>query len=175
MFIALRDLATQPVVVSESLKPGVVDLRSPDCRQVGPLTVDAIVSLVSEEIRVQGRLEVEVEAECSRCLELVRIPVKKDFDLFYRSSKTLTPTKRDEEIELKPQELDVGFFVGTGLELNDTLREQILIEVPMQPMCQPRCRGLCPECGANLNVAPCGCAGKPVDPRWVKLEELRKS
>lgn len=174
MYIALKELAIQPIVISEVLKPGVVDLRSQDFSQRGPLVVDAVASLVAEEIRINGKLEVGVETECCRCLEKMQVPVKKNFDLFYHSSKTLTSVKRDEEIELKRPELDVGFYVRTGLEFNDTLRELILIEMPMKPVCRPDCRGLCLHCGANLNGAPCDCPAEEADPRWSELKRLKK-
>lgn len=174
MFIALKDLAIQPIVISEVLEPGVVDLRSADFRQSGPLNVEAVASLVSEEVRINGMLEVEIETACSRCLESMRIPVKKSFDLFYRSHKSVGAVERDEEIELKRPDLDVGFYVGTGLELVDTLREQILIELPMKPICQTGCRGLCPHCGANRNTAPCSCGEKEFDPRWAGLIGLKR-
>lgn len=174
MFIALKDLAVQPVVISEVLKAGAVDLRSPDFRQVGVLTVEAVASLVSEEVRVRGELQVRVETECSRCLERMGIPVHKPFDLFYRPSRTLQPTSRGEEIELKRPELDVGFMVGDKLEFNDTLRELILMEMPMKPICRPDCRGLCLQCGTNLNAGTCGCSAEEVDPQWSPLRALKK-
>lgn len=175
MFIALKELAIQPIVISQALEPGVVDLRSPDFRQSGPLTVEAVASLVSEEIRIQGRLAVRIDTECSRCLERMPIAVEKEFDLFYRAHKSRSPVKRDEEIELKRPELDVGFYVGVGLEFNDALREQILIEMPMKPVCNPACQGLCPQCGVNLNTSYCSCSRENVDPRWTGLKTLRKA
>jgi uncharacterized protein len=104
----------------------------------------------------------------------MEIPIKKAFDLFHRSSRTLEPTARDEEIELKPGELDVGFFAGEGLEFNDSLRELILMEVPMKPVCRLDCRGLCPQCGANLNAGQCACPVEEADPRWAKLQALKR-
>jgi uncharacterized protein len=175
MIIALKDLAIQPIIISEVLGPGVVDLRSGDFKQTGPLLVEAVASLVSEEVRVKGTLEVEVETGCSRCLEPMKIPVKKSFDLFYRSHKSVGPIRQDEEIELKSPDLDIGFYVGAGMEFNDTLREQILIELPMKPICQLGCQGLCPHCGANRNIAPCGCADAEWDPRWASLGTLKRS
>ncbi len=173
MYIALRDLAIQPIVISESLAPGVVDLRTTDLRQKGRLDVEVTASLVSEEVRIAGRLEVRVETACSRCLEPMEVSVKKSFDLFYRSQKALIPKRPEEEIELKPPDLEIGFYIGTGLELNDVLREQILIEMPMKPVCRPECRGLCSHCGANLNVTPCHCEKEEVDPRWSGLNSLK--
>lgn len=175
MFIAVKDLTIQPVVISEALNPGIVDLRSSEFTQSSPLVVEAVATLISEEIRIKGQLGVEVETLCCRCLESMHIPVKKSFDLFYRSHQTQSDVKRDEEIELKSSELDVGFYVGRGLEFNDTLREQVLIEMPMKPVCRPDCRGLCPQCGANMNLAPCHCLPQIGDPRWMGLKALKKS
>ncbi|MDD5543546.1 MAG: DUF177 domain-containing protein [Acidobacteriia bacterium] len=174
MLIALKDLAVQPVVISEVLRAGAIDLRSPDFRQVGVLIVEAVASLVSDEIRVQGELQVRIEMECSRCLERMEVPVQKTFDLFYRPSRTLQPTSRGEEIELRRPELDVGFFVGDKLEFNDALRELILIEMPMKAMCRPDCLGLCLQCGTNLNTGTCACSGGATDPRWAQLKASSK-
>lgn len=174
MFISVKDLAIQPVRISEVLAPGIVDLRSVEFTQSGPLLVEAVATLISGEIRIQGRLEVQVETFCSRCLESMQLPVQKGFDLFYRSHQTLPDVKRVEEIELKSSELDVGFYVGGGLELKDTLREQVLIEMPMKPVCRPDCQGLCSHCGVNLNLASCHCVAEGDDPRGVELKTLKK-
>ena len=57
------------------------------------------------------------------------------------------------------------------LDLRDALREELLLAVPQFVECRPDCRGLCPECGANLNAGPCGC--RPIrDPRWGPLGDL---
>jgi uncharacterized protein len=66
----------------------------------------------------------------------------------------------------------VVFHDGHHLDLTGELRQAVLIDIPIRSLCSETCRGLCPTCGADREVEPCGCADDPVDPRW---EALRKA
>jgi uncharacterized protein len=152
--ITLEELELHPVVVSKTYAPGTLDYHGADFRQVAPLKVDAVAELVGSEIRILGRLGTRLDACCDRCLTSVAIPVEQDFDLFYRPLSTIA---REEEVEVPEDELEVGFFSGDGIELADVVTEQVILSVPMKVVCQTDCRGLCPVCGANLNLGKCGC------------------
>jgi uncharacterized protein len=69
--------------------------------------------------------------------------------------------------------IEVGYYEGSGLELNDVLREVVLLAVPMQLVCEETCKGICPDCGQNRNQIACDCHAKAVDDRWSKLHEIR--
>jgi len=60
------------------------------------------------------------------------------------------------------------------IDLAPLAREALLLELPLAPLCQAECAGLCPTCGADLNAGPCGCAGVVADARWLALDELRE-
>lgn len=169
MFIDFKELALKPLVISTSLRPGVVDLKSKDITQHGQLNVEAVAELVSQEVRIRGHLAVQLQVPCSRCLEPLLVSIDKPFDLFYRSLKTIA---REEEIELTDSDMHVVFFSGNGLEFNDVLAEQILIEVPMKAICREGCKGLCPQCGTNWNVESCPCA--PKNSPFANLWTLRR-
>ncbi|MBN1225748.1 MAG: DUF177 domain-containing protein, partial [Deltaproteobacteria bacterium] len=79
---------------------------------------------------------------------------------------------QEEEIELEREDLDIGFYKEGIIDLTEVVREQILLAVPMIPICKEDCKGLCPYCGQNLNQCKCVCAGKTIDPRWSKLQNL---
>ncbi|MGH9435935.1 MAG: DUF177 domain-containing protein, partial [Terriglobia bacterium] len=96
----------------------------------------------------------QVGAECARCTTSVDIPVEQDFDLLYRPVSSIA---RDEEIEVAPDELDVGFYPGDGIDLADVVKEQVILALPMKVVCREDCRGLCPACGIDLNAGPCHC------------------
>jgi uncharacterized protein len=124
------------------------------------------------EIRVQGRLTVTMEADCDRCLESAHYPIQSDFDLFYRPAAPAHTHRPAEEIEIDEGEVELAFYEGGGLELKDILREHILLSMPMQKVCDETCRGICPQCGQNRNLAPCGCQTKSADDRWEALKNL---
>ncbi|MBZ5606112.1 MAG: DUF177 domain-containing protein [Acidobacteriia bacterium] len=86
------------------------------------------------EIRVKGHLKAEMESECDRCLEDARFPVDSDFELYYR------PVEEGygEEVSIDKSEAEMGFYEGDGIELNDVLREFVLLALPMQRVCDER-------------------------------------
>ena len=155
MFITLQELELHRVTVSKTYPPGALDFKEVEFRQAGPLTVNAEAELAGKEIRIQGHISGTLEAACSRCLEQVRLPVERDFDLPYRPMEEIA---REEEVEVKDGELEVGFYSGEGVNLADVVREQVLLSFPMKVVCRPDCQGLCPVCGANRNLEDCACS-----------------
>ena len=91
------------------------------------------------------------------------------FDLFYQPASNIA---RDEEIEIDEGEAEIGFYEGGGLELEDILREQILLALPMQRVCSEDCKGICPVCGKNRNQNACDCSTVKADDRWGALRKL---
>lgn len=155
MFITLAELELHRIVVSETYASDQLDYHGAEFRQREPLKVDAVAELAGSEIRIRGHIGTRLEANCDRCLGPVEIPVERDFDLFYRPIGSIA---REEEIEIPKHELEVGFYSGNGIILADVVTEQVILSVPMKVVCQPRCRGLCPVCGANRNHQACNCA-----------------
>ncbi len=167
MLITLQELELHRVVVSKTYAPGSLDYRGAEFRQVEPLSIEAVAELAGSEIHIRGHLRTRLEASCDRCLGAVEIPLDRDFDLFYRSVKTLN---REEEIEIPTGELDIGFYSGEGVALADVVTEQVILSVPMKVICRADCRGLCPTCGANRNREACRCPPLPSDSPFAFLK-----
>ncbi|MEO7142761.1 MAG: DUF177 domain-containing protein [Bryobacteraceae bacterium] len=168
----MRDLELRKAAFNVAIPPGQIDFADSKLRQVTPLMADGAMELLEntqDEIRVSGCLEVQMETDCDRCLEPVRIPLGAPFDLYYRLNGSVGG--RD-EIAIRTPDSEVGFYEGDGLELNDILREQILLLLPMQRVCSESCKGFCPACGANRNQVDCGCHFQPQDDRWSALKNL---
>jgi uncharacterized protein len=173
VFFHVRDLALKPAQFDVALEPGKVDFLDPKIRQKGPLHATGRVELASEmlgEIRIRAHVKVEMEADCDRCLEPAGFPIEEDFVLLYRPMAESVA----EEAELDADESEVGFYEGDGLELNDVLREYVLLALPMQRLCSEVCKGICPDCGQNLNQQSCQCAAKVADDRWAALKQLKQ-
>jgi uncharacterized protein len=96
--------------------------------------------------------------------------VAHNFDLLYRPQGT---DAGREEISVTTAEAEVSYYQGEGLLLEDVLREQVFLALPLKAICRDDCRGLCPHCGKNLNVEACDCAAPLEDPRWSALKEIR--
>ena len=169
MFVTVEELRLHPVSISETYPAGALDYHTSDFRQTGNLKVRAVAELVGEEIRFHGHLETRVEATCDRCLGPVELPVASNFDLTYRPMATIA--REGEVLELPPDELEVGFFSGAGIEVADVVAEQVNLFMPMQVTCTPQCQGLCPTCGANRNLEACSCGEAAHDSPFAALVE----
>jgi uncharacterized protein len=150
------DLAFEETISSEELK------------LLSPARVALRVEKVGDEVVIGGRVETSVELHCSRCLRTFSRDLDVNINVVYHPVEEL---KGEEKHEIKDDELDMGFYAGDELDVRDLLSEQILLNVPMKPLCSESCKGICPRCGADLNVAQCACGGRETDPR---LEILRK-
>jgi uncharacterized protein len=178
MLIEIQDLETQPVDFRQEYSPGAIDL-GPEVRQQSPLRTEGRADLLEEhhgkhkivqDIRLQGKLDTSLEVACARCLEPVLHQVSRSFDLLYRPLGT--DAGRD-ELSVTDAEAEIGYYQGEALLLEDALREQVLLAMPLKTLCREDCKGLCPHCGKNLNQAPCSCAPPARDPRWSGLKEIR--
>ncbi len=131
--------------------------QDPGLEIAGPSQVKAEVRVAKHgrELLIRGRLRGTLTLACCRCLTPYVAPIETDFDLLLAPGPE--PLKAGEE-ELTAAELDQDFYAGDTLDLEPILREQIVLQLPVKPLCAEACRGLCARCGANLNTEPCTCA-----------------
>lgn len=172
MFLDVKELAVRKARIRKSYAPGTVDFHSDEFRQVEPLEVRGTAELVDGQIRVTGTLHTRLEMVCARCLDPVTEEVSREFDLFYRPMNGIA---REEEVHLRRDDTEIGFFEGEGLFLTDVLAEQINLALPMKVICRSDCRGLCPHCGVNLNNEECRCEPHAGDARMAPLSRLRQT
>ena len=178
MLFEIQELERHPVDFKEEFAPGTIDLGD-ELRQATVLKSAGRAQLVEEhhgkhqiiqDIRVKGDLSTRLEWACARCLEPVLLNVQRDFDLLYRP---LGADAGRAELSVTTAEAEVSYYEGEGLLLEDVLREQVLLSVPLKAICKEDCKGLCAHCGKNLNTGQCSCAEPIEDPRWNALKEIR--
>src|SRR5438093_426748 len=140
-------------------------------------TVAAPVSLAfdifkdKQQFRLVGRVKTTLELNCSRCLEPFTLPVDAEFDLRYQSQASNTGGGEPER-EIEEDDLTTAFYENDAIDLGQLMREQFYLSLPMKPLCQADCRGLCPVCGTNLNRGTCDCKRDWEDPRLEALKTL---
>jgi uncharacterized protein len=176
VFLSLKELELRKVKFDLTFQPGEIEFFDKKIWQATPLKLQGEAELLDNtigEIRLRGRLDVRMEAECDRCLETASFPVQTDFDLFYRPAARAT--NGHGETELEDDESEVGFYEGGGVELRDVVREHVLLSLPMQKVCSETCKGICPVCGRNRNQENCRCEVKAADDRWAALKSLAPS
>jgi len=166
--ITLAELELHRIIASENYAPGSLDYHEAGFRQTAPVQLNATAELLGSEIRIKGHLATSLEASCDRCLGAVEIPVSSNFDLFYRPMQSIA---REEEIQIREDEMEIGFYSGDGIELADVATEQVILSLPIKVICSTECRGLCPVCRANLNLTRCNCAPPQQGSPFASLEE----
>jgi uncharacterized protein len=140
-------------------------------RIVSPVQLAFDLHKDHEKIRIVGTVKTALELDCSRCLDGFAVPVDASFDLLYIPA-SVTPESEEKEIE--EDDLDTAYYRDGAIDLADLVREQLYLTLPMKPLCQEGCRGLCPECGTNLNSGTCNCAPVWEDPRLAPLKALAR-
>lgn len=176
MFFSIRELELKKIRFEVDFRPGEIDFDQQTMRQVSPLHTEGTAELLNNtlgEVRIQGKLDIGLEMDCDRCLEPVPYRLAVNYDLFYRPAPEVEVTGH--EVELDDGETQIGFYEGDGIELGDILREHILLSIPMQMVCDEKCRGICPTCGVNRNTGECHCETKLADDRWAALRNLRET
>ncbi len=147
-------------------------LEDEDASLASDVRVSARASRRRGEVALRGSIDTSVELRCDRCLAPVAQPVKIDFkaDLATREAGAET----SEAAGLQDADMDFSLYEGEAIDLDEIVREQILLALPARHLCSDDCRGLCPDCGANRNERACDCETKEIDPRWSALAELKE-
>ena len=172
MFLSIKEMELGKVRFDETFAPGQIDFSGETLEQASPLHAAGTAELLAHsdgEIRIRGGYNVEMTAECDRCLGRARYPIDARFDLFYRPASQIA---REEEVNIDESEAEIGFYEDGGIELAEILRERILLALPMQRVCSDACQGICAVCGKNRNESPCDCKSAAADDRWGALRNL---
>ena len=170
MFLDLNRLHGQREHFDRQFQPSAFDPPDEDYRVAAPVEVSLDVEKAGgDAFRVTGRAETSLQLDCGRCLEAFQVPVDARFDLRY------VPAEQNEgagEREIAEDDLTTAYYRDGSLDVIDLLREQFQLVLPMKPLCQEACKGLCPECGTNLNRGQCNCTRTWEDPRLAPLKSL---
>ena len=145
--------------------------EDPDLEFTGArITGSMHLSKHGHDILVRGSLSGQLELPCSRCLEPFTAPVAVEFDLLLVPGP---PSAAAAKEELSPDDLDLDYYTGEIVDLESILREQIILMLPLKPLCDESCKGLCPHCGANLKRETCSCSTDTVDSPFARLAKLK--
>jgi len=135
-----------------------------------PAVISGRIIRKDGKVVVQGRIRAVARFECDRCLNPLTLPIDTEFSVEY---VTVEVYEALEAAELTEEDLALSVFDGEFIDVDEIVREQVLLAVPSHAMCSENCKGLCPICGADLNVTTCTCQESKIDPRWRELEKLK--
>ena len=131
--------------------------------------LDCLITKTSTTVLIKGNLSAIINSNCSRCLEDISISIGGNF------AYTLVPAKAEtrEDLELTAEELEISHYSGDLIDLTSIICEQIILQIPIKTLCRAECKGLCPQCGIDLNKSSCNCHLNVVDNRMAVLKNFK--
>jgi len=170
MIIDLANVGTTPKKIELAFDPSEISLEGEIVSLTGKAEFNGETQRVDEKTHIRGVISAEVSLACTRCLE----PISKHLEIpchavFVDADKEDT----NAEAEIADELLDESLVPDGKIDMAEVVREQILLATPEQVFCREDCKGLCPQCGANLNLIDCNCADDDTDPRWAALKSLK--
>jgi len=159
--------------LAHTYAPDELVLDDEAVRLTGAPEIHAQIKKRGEQVDLRGHISARAEVDCDRCLKVVDIPLEMDFVATYVPAKISTDDV-EKEAELRDEDLNVSVFDCETIDLDELVREQVLLALPLHALCADDCKGLCPTCGANKNSnGACDCEQTEIDPRWSALRDLR--
>jgi uncharacterized protein len=168
MILDLREFETFPAHTLLEGDPENFVIDYEGLTKVNKVSHKLDIQQSGEEYFCQGKVSASVTIECSRCLKLFERHLDEKTDFIVCSKPD------EEEKENIPDNEDYAYFIGSDIQVDitDITRQAIILAVSMKPLCNENCRGLCQDCGANLNDSTCNCSKETIDPRWEGLKNL---
>ena len=154
-------------VLAEMIKNKEVDFSA-------PIKTRLRVFRIGDFIEAEGVFETAIQQVCGRCLKDYKLQLASEFALTYtpENLRNKEDLSRD-EIELSPEDAGLITFGGDRIDLREGVQEQVVMALPARPLCREECKGLCPQCGANLNNGDCGCDHVPTNTQFSALKNLK--
>lgn len=150
------------------------DLDRDEVANVGTVKIDAKADRgdLDAEYVADGTVSFSADLTCSRCAEPYPFAITSPFHVRFRPRPEASAENEEVEITDK-EELDVEFYSEREIPLRDLALEQVQLSIPMKPLCDESCLGLCPTCGVNRSREKCSCGESIVDERWGALKDIR--
>lgn len=171
MLLNLNRIRTAHERVDKVYPPEAFAAPTADYRVVEPVTLGFDIYKDKDQFRLAGSLQTLLEMPCGRCLESFRWPVDARFELRYQPMSQMAA---DVEREVHEEDFSAAFYQNDQIDLEQLMREQVELSLPMKPLCTAECLGLCPSCGTNLNRGACDCKREWEDPRFAALKQFQK-
>ena len=131
--------------------PAEIDLVLEEAQFTGEIHGHIQLARRVQDVYVKGSFSTSIEVECRCCVEPFATSISGDIEVqFYPTDATTPPN---------PWQADTGerYYLGDTIDLSEEVQQSLILEVPNWPLCSEACKGLCPQCGENLNVNDCGC------------------
>lgn len=170
MIIDLSRTTKETIDFEKTFAPDELDLDE-QTSMSEPLSARGNIRRRGEEAFLRGTIKGGVSVNCSRCLKEAVVPVETEISAHLVTLEQYTAQKAERLNDEEDFQTEV--YDGVNVNLAEIVREQILVDLPVKNVCREDCRGLCPQCGTNLNEQECSCPQNDIDPRWAALKNLK--
>ena len=144
-----------------------------ECEFLKPIQTSIRAMRIADRVEVEGDVRTTVALHCGRCLKAFQTALSSHFALtFTNRSEEIAMAAEQEDLELHPEEINRSYYQGEKINLQEAVQEQVVMAFPIRALCSETCRGLCPQCGADLNAGDCGCPTQTTDSRFASLKNL---
>ena len=169
MRIRVESIPEDGKSIHEEIEPAAIELDEPYYTIEEPLVFTGSATRNGDDIYIKGRLSGAVKSECGRCLETFLMPIDLAVDAVF------APREEDaeDENEMFESESNLSYYDGDSIDLLQELKDIILVSLPIKPICRLDCKGLCPQCGTDLNKGSCQCENRKGPSPFDKLKELK--
>lgn len=153
--------------------PLLTDMQNDtNCHITGNIQGDLTVTREYENIRVTGRISAPLALSCSRCLADYTSFIDTNFTIFFRKETSVSAVS-DDELELGEMDLLSSAYSGDEIDLTHEIEEQVAMEIPLKPLCNEDCKGLCHTCGIDLNTSTCSCGTESTSLKFSALKDFK--
>lgn len=175
--IPLEAALEAPVPFDGEADVTVDSLGGEPLMSLSPVRLEGEISSLDDEYLLDATLSFSGELECSRCLATYGFSESQPLRLRLRHRETPKPASRgaeiEEDLEAAEPEIDEVFYDEPVFPFEEIAREQVLLLLPLKPLCREECLGLCPSCGTDRNLHSCSCQNERIDPRLEVLKSLK--
>jgi len=169
MVFGIEEIGDEGLCFSFVLKKDQLEIDQGGLSVKVDITVNGSLNRIDDDVYLMGTVMTSVVASCSRCLDTLSYPVDSDLKSHFVRSNDRSISKRD--VELHASDIDAEVYENQQIDLTQSIRDSILLAVPVICLCEENCKGICSQCGKNLNQGLCKCVNESfTDPRLESLK-----
>jgi len=169
LLIRLSEIEDVLVVKGEMDTERLSKIENNELKLVSPVRYELTVRKIDDTVSIEGPVALEAILSCSRCLDEFRLPLSLNMAI------KLTPKSElpcSSEMELHSEDLDVYYYEGDEIDIDPFVYEEVMLNIPVRPLCKEECKGICGNCGKNRNTEPCNCHEAPSSLLGEKLKSF---
>ena len=171
MVFGIEEIGDEGLCISLVLKKDQLEIDQAGLSVNVDITVNGSLNSIDDDVYLKGKVMTDVVASCSRCLDTLFYPIDSDLKSHFVSADSYISAR---EVELHAYDIDTEVYENQQIDLTQSVRDGILLAVPVICLCKENCKGICSQCGKNLNQGLCKCSNESfVDSRLEALKVFK--